>query len=43
MIRVVIDTSVVISAVIRDRAPEQLILFVAASKDFEWFVSPSIL
>ncbi|MBE7515125.1 MAG: putative toxin-antitoxin system toxin component, PIN family [Chloracidobacterium sp.] len=43
MIRVVIDTGVVVSAAFRDRTPEQLVLFVSESKDHEWVVSPSIL
>jgi len=41
--RVVIDTGIVVSAAFRDRTPEQVILFVAQSKDFEWVVSPQIL
>lgn len=43
MTRVVIDTGIVVSAAIRDRTPEEVVLFVAESKDFEWIVSPSIL
>lgn len=43
MIRVVIDTGIVVSAAFRDRTPEEVILFVAESKDFEWVVSPAIL
>jgi uncharacterized protein len=43
MIRVVIDSSVVISAAFRDRKPEELILLVVESKDHEWIVSSSIL
>lgn len=43
MITVVIDTSVVVSAVFRDRAPEEILLFVVEEGDFEWIVSPGIL
>lgn len=43
MIRVVIDTGIVVSAAFRNRTPEQLILFIAESKDFEWVVSHAIL
>jgi uncharacterized protein len=41
--RVVIDTNVVVSAALRDRDPETVILFVAGHPDFEWIVSASIL
>ena len=43
MIRVVIDTGIVVSAAFRDRDPERVVLFIAESKDFEWVVSPAIL
>lgn len=43
MIRVVIDTGVVLSAAFRNRTPEVLILFAAESKEFEWVASPAIL
>lgn len=43
MIRVIIDTGVVVSAAFRDRTPEEVLIFVAGSKDLEWVVSPSIL
>jgi putative PIN family toxin of toxin-antitoxin system len=42
-VRVLIDTNVLVSAALRDRVPEEIILFVAAHPDFEWIVSPEIL
>ncbi len=41
--RVVIDTNVLVSAILKDRAPEQIILFVAEHEEFEWIVSSDIL
>ena len=41
--KVVIDTSVVVSAAFRDRIPEEIILFIVRSLDFEWIASPDIL
>lgn len=41
--RVVIDTNVLVSAVLKDRAPEKVILYVASQPDLEWIVSPQIL
>jgi len=41
--RVVIDTNVLISAVLKDRDPEAVILFVAERDDMEWIVSPEIM
>lgn len=43
MIRVVIDTGIVVSAAFRDRTPEELILFIVENEDFEWVVSHEIL
>jgi len=40
--RVVIDTNVLVSAIIRDRKPETVILFVVANPDIEWIVTPGI-
>ncbi len=42
MIRVLIDTGIVVSAAFRDRVPEQFILFISKSLDHEWVVSPAI-
>jgi putative PIN family toxin of toxin-antitoxin system len=41
--RVVIDTNVVVSAILKDRDPEAIILFVALRGDMEWVVSPEIM
>ena len=41
--KVVIDTNVVVSAALRDRDPETVILFVAGQPDFQWVVSNPIL
>lgn len=41
--RVVIDTNVLVSAVLKDRDPELVILFVSERDDIEWVVSPEIL
>ena len=43
MIRVVVDTGVVVSAAFRDRTPEEVILFIVGSEDFEWIGSDQIL
>ncbi len=41
--KVVIDTNVLVSAVIRDRDPEKVILYVASQPDIEWIASAHIL
>lgn len=41
--KVVIDTNVLISAVLKGRDPEAVIMFVANRDDFEWIVSKEIL
>ncbi|MGB7248993.1 MAG: putative toxin-antitoxin system toxin component, PIN family [Phormidesmis sp.] len=41
--RVVIDTNVLVSAALRDRNPEVVILFVLEREDFQWIVSSEIL
>lgn len=41
--RVVVDTNVVISAILRDRRPEKVLLFIVGRPDFEWVASPEIL
>ncbi len=43
MIRVVIDTSVIVSAAFRDRTPEEIVLFVVENAEFDWVVSTAIL
>jgi putative PIN family toxin of toxin-antitoxin system len=42
-VRVVIDTNVVVSAAIRDRQPETVILFIAEHPDWEWVASTEIV
>ena len=41
--RVVVDTNVLVSAILKDRNPEQVVLYIASQPDFEWIVSPEIL
>jgi putative PIN family toxin of toxin-antitoxin system len=41
--KVVIDTNVLVSAVLKDRDPEAVIMFVATRDDFEWIVSREIM
>ncbi len=40
--RVVIDTNILVSAVLRDRKPETVILSVVSNPDIEWIVTPAI-
>src|SRR5262249_14413889 len=41
--KVVIDTNVVVSAALKDRDPQRVILFVVENADFQWVASPEIL
>ncbi len=41
--RVVVDTNVAISAILRDRRPEKVLLFIVGRPDFEWVASREIL
>jgi len=41
--RVIIDTNVLVSAVLKDRDPETVIMFMASRGDMEWVVSPEIM
>ena len=41
--RVVIDTNVVVSAALKDRDPEAVIMFVVTRPDFLWVASDPIL
>jgi uncharacterized protein len=41
--KIVIDTNVLVSAILKDRDPEDIILYIAAQPDFEWTVSSEIL
>lgn len=42
MIKTVIDTNVLISAILKDRKPEEIILKIAEDQLFEWLVSEKI-
>lgn len=41
--KVIIDTNVLISAALRNRTPEEVILFVLEHDDYQWIVSAEIL
>ncbi|MEW5938226.1 MAG: putative toxin-antitoxin system toxin component, PIN family [Chloroflexota bacterium] len=41
--KVLVDTNVLISAVWRDRKPEEVILWVIAQPDWKWLASPEIM
>ncbi len=41
--KIVFDTNVVVSAALKDRDPEAVLLFVVSQPDFEWVVTPEIL
>jgi putative PIN family toxin of toxin-antitoxin system len=41
--KVVIDTNVLVSAILRDRNPEAVILWVLSQDEWEWLVSPEIM
>ena len=41
--KVVIDTNIVVSAILKDKDPEEVIFFIASQPDIEWIVSPEIL
>jgi uncharacterized protein len=41
--RVIIDTNILVSAILRDRDPETIVLFIAETADYEWIVSSEIL
>ncbi|MBE2202061.1 MAG: putative toxin-antitoxin system toxin component, PIN family [Anaerolinea sp.] len=40
---VIVDTNVLVSAVLRDRVPETVILHIVAQPDMVWVVSPEIM
>jgi len=42
-VKIVIDTNVVVSAVLKDRIPEEVILFVVSNPEFDWIISQEIL
>jgi uncharacterized protein len=41
--KVVIDTNVLVSALLKNRIPEQVILFIAENDGYKWLVSSEIL
>ncbi|HQO02826.1 MAG TPA: putative toxin-antitoxin system toxin component, PIN family [Spirochaetota bacterium] len=41
--KVVIDTNVLVSAVLKDKTPEKVVLFAVTDPDIEWMVSEKIL
>ena len=41
--KVIFDTSVVVSAAMKDRVPEEVILFVLGNPDFTWIASTDII
>lgn len=41
--KALIDTNVLLSAALRDRLPERVVLFVAAREDWRWIVTADIL
>lgn len=41
--KVVIDTNVLVSGILKDRDPERVLLFAAGHPNVEWIVSPEIL
>ncbi len=41
--RVVIDTSVLVSAIIKDKDPERVVMFAVQREDIDWVVSQDIL
>ena len=41
--KILIDTNILVSAALRDKDPERVILWIAAQADFEWIVTPEIL
>jgi putative PIN family toxin of toxin-antitoxin system len=42
-VKVIADTNVLVSAILKDKAPEEVMLFIAERPDIEWIVSPPIL
>ena len=41
--KIIVDTNVLVSAILRDRDPELVIQFIVKHPDFEWVASPEIL
>src|SRR5438309_2360444 len=41
--KILIDTNILLSAALRDKLPEQVILYIAGRDDFHWLVTPAIV
>lgn len=41
--KILVDTNVLISAILKDRVPEEIILFIIQSNELEWVVSDEII
>lgn len=41
--KVIIDTNVLVSAIIKDRDPKYVIMFIVNNTEYEWIVSPEIM
>ena len=41
--KVVVDTNVLVSAIIKDKIPEKIILFIVKHPDIEWLVTDKII
>jgi len=42
-VKIVVDTNVLVSAILKDRVPEDVLLFIIATPDIEWVASEEIL
>jgi uncharacterized protein len=42
-VKVVIDTNILVSAVLRDRVPQDVVLFICETPGFEWVASSEIM
>ena len=41
--KIVIDTNVLVSAILKDRVPEDVLLFIIDTPEFDWAASPEII
>lgn len=41
--KILIDTNILISAILRDKDPETVILWIVSQEDWQWIVTPQIL
>jgi len=42
-VKIVIDTNILVSAILKDRVPEDVLLFITDTPEFEWIASEEIL